>query len=36
MRHLPDLIKIYRHMKSEEDRYGMAVKIADLMKVSKV
>src|SRR5919199_378793 len=31
MRHLPDLIKIYRHMKSQEDRYGMAVKIADLM-----
>ena len=36
LKHLPELIKIYRHMKSQEDRYGMAVKIADLMKVSQV
>jgi len=31
-----DLLNIYRHMKSEEDRYGMAIKIADMIRVSKI
>jgi flavin-dependent dehydrogenase len=30
------LLKIYNHMKREEDRYGMQVRIADLIKVSKI
>jgi hypothetical protein len=36
IKHSYDLLKIYRHMKSQEDRYGMEIKIADLMKVSKI
>ena len=31
-----DLIRIYNHMKNNEDRYGMKVKITDMIKVSKV
>lgn len=31
-----DMIKIYNHIKSNEDRYGMAVKMADMLKVSKI
>jgi flavin-dependent dehydrogenase len=31
-----DLLNIYRHMKSEENRYGMAIKIADMIRVSKI
>ena len=31
-----DMMKIYNHMKREEDRYGMAVKMADMLKVSKI
>jgi hypothetical protein len=30
------LLKIYNHMKREEDRYGMKVRIADMIKVSKI
>jgi hypothetical protein len=30
------LIKIYNHMKSEENRYGMQIKMADMIKVSNV
>ena len=29
-----DLLRIYHHMKNNQDRYGMEVKIAELMKVS--
>jgi hypothetical protein len=36
MKHWNDLLRIYRHMKNEEDRYGMAVGIADMMKISKI
>ena len=36
LRHSYDLIKIYNHMKSEENRYGMQIKMADMIKVSKV
>jgi len=31
-----DLLRIYNHMKNNEDRYGMKVKIIDMMKVAKV
>jgi len=30
-----ELLKIYKHMKREEKRYGMKVRIADMIKVSK-
>jgi flavin-dependent dehydrogenase len=36
IRHSYNLLKIYNHMKSQEDRYGMEVKIANMMKVSKI
>jgi flavin-dependent dehydrogenase len=36
IRHSYDLLKIYNHMKREENRYGMEIKIADMIKVSKV
>ena len=36
LRHAYDLLRIYNHMKNEEDRYGMQVKMIDMMKVSKV
>lgn len=32
---LPDVITIYRYMKKNEDRFGMDIKMADLMKVAK-
>lgn len=31
-----DMIKIYNHMRSHEDRYGMAVRMADMLKVAKI
>ena len=31
----PDVIAIYRYMKKNEDRFGMDIKMADLMKVAK-
>jgi len=34
--HAYDLLRIYNHMKNEEDRYGMQVKMIDMMRVSKV
>jgi flavin-dependent dehydrogenase len=36
MKHWSDLLRIYKHMKNEEDRYGMVVRIADMMKISKI
>jgi len=36
MKHLPDLIKIYSYMKKQEDRFGMEIKMADMMKITKV
>ncbi len=36
IKHAGDMLKIYNHMKSEEDRYGMAVKWTDMLKVSKI
>ncbi len=32
---LPDFIAIFRYMKKNEARFGMDIKIADLMKVAK-
>ena len=32
---LPDFIAIFRYMKKNEDRFGMNIKISDLMKVAK-
>ncbi len=31
-----ELLRIYNHMKSQEDRYGMKVRIADMIKVSRI
>ncbi len=36
VKHSIDMLKVYRHMKSEEERYGMEVRMADMLKVSKV
>jgi hypothetical protein len=33
-KHGVEMLKLYRHMKSEEDRYGMQVKMSDMLKVS--
>jgi hypothetical protein len=32
---LPDFIAIFRYMKKNEDRFGMHIKIGDLLKVAK-
>ena len=31
-----ELLRIYHHMKKNQDRYGMEIKIADMMKVSSI
>jgi flavin-dependent dehydrogenase len=31
-----ELLKIYNHMKKEEYRYGMKVRMTDMVKVSKI
>src|SRR5919198_4451530 len=36
IRHVYDLLTIYNHMKREEDRYGMQVKLTDMMKIAKI
>ncbi len=36
VKHAADMLKIYRHMKSQEDRYGMAVRPIDMLKVSLI
>jgi hypothetical protein len=30
------MLKLYGHMKSEEERYGMKVRMADMLKVSRI
>jgi len=30
------MLKLYRHMKSEEERYGMNVKMSDMLKVAEI
>ena len=32
---LPDFLAIFRYMKKNEDRFGMDIRIADLLKVAK-
>jgi len=36
MKHLPDLIKIYSYMKKQEYRFGMEIRMTDMMKITKV
>lgn len=36
VRHAADMLRIYLHMKRNEDRYGMAVSMADMLKVLKI
>lgn len=36
LKHWPELIRIYRHMKREEDRYGMEIKLMNMFKVAKI
>jgi len=35
-KHAVDMLRIYRHMKSEQDRYGMQIRMADMLKVSTI
>jgi flavin-dependent dehydrogenase len=35
MKHLPDLIKIYSYMKKSEERFGMEVRMSDMMKITR-
>jgi len=35
LKSLPDFLAIFRYMKKHEDRFGMDIKMADLMKVAK-
>jgi hypothetical protein len=36
VKHGMDMLKIYQHMKSEEERYGMDVRMADMLKISRI
>jgi len=36
IKHGMDVVKIYQHMKSEEARYGMEVRMANMIKVSRI
>jgi flavin-dependent dehydrogenase len=36
VKHGMDMLKLYRHMKSEEQRYGMQIGMADMLKVSRI
>jgi flavin-dependent dehydrogenase len=36
IKHGMDMLKLYRHMRREEDRYGMEVKMSDMLKVSRI
>jgi hypothetical protein len=31
-----DMFKLYRHMKGEEERYGMKVRMSDMLKLSRI
>jgi len=31
-----ELLRLYNHMKGQEDRYGMEIRAGDLMKVAKL
>jgi flavin-dependent dehydrogenase len=36
IKHGMDMLKLYLHMKNEEERYGMKVTMADMLKVSRI
>jgi hypothetical protein len=36
IKHGLDMLKLYQHMKNEEARYGMEVRMADMLKVSRI
>jgi flavin-dependent dehydrogenase len=36
VKHGMDMLKLYSHMKGEEERYGMKVKMSDMLKVSQI
>ncbi len=36
LKHLIDLLRIYKHMKEQEDRYGMVIRMTDMFRVSKI
>jgi hypothetical protein len=36
IKHGMDMLRLYRHMKSEEERYGMNVKMSNMLKVSGI
>ncbi|MDQ4050100.1 MAG: NAD(P)/FAD-dependent oxidoreductase [Thermoproteota archaeon] len=36
VKHGMDMFKLYRHMKSEEERYGMTIRISDMLKVAQI
>jgi flavin-dependent dehydrogenase len=36
VKHGMDMLKLYRHMKGEEERYGMEIRMADMLKVSRI
>lgn len=36
VKHGIDMFKLYRHMKSEEERYGMTIRISDMLKVAQI
>jgi hypothetical protein len=35
LKHFADLIAIYRYMKKNEKRFGMEIRIGDMMKVAR-
>ena len=35
LKNMVDLISIYRYMKKNEQRFGMEIRMADMMKVAK-
>jgi flavin-dependent dehydrogenase len=35
-KHGMEMLKIYRHMKSEEERYGMKVSMGDMLKLASI
>jgi flavin-dependent dehydrogenase len=36
VKHGMDMLKLYRHMKGEEERYGMKIRMSDMLKVSQI
>jgi hypothetical protein len=36
LKNFVDLIKIYTHMKTQENRYGMEIKMLNMLKLTKI